>query len=1261
MKLVKWMAVAALAAGTFHTVSAMDGVATIMGGDVQYQGAADVQWVNGTELLLKFTGEGSFVLPDPATVRTLAIGGGGGGGGVCTASSAMMGQHGGGGGGGAGGFVDVTNVLPAATYVVAVGAGGAGGTSRSNHSSSYYPGTSGGDTTLSTNDVAWIVAHGGGGGGGETDGLSGGGGGGGSQFRQSSTVGVACPGGAGTPGQGSAGGAGDLGLYGGGGGGAGGAGASASTLDPVGGDGRTSDITGEAVWYAGGGGGGFCDKSFTGLHEPVAGGKGGGGNGGYGRNVPATDATFYGGGGGGCGALANSATTSGGNGHPGVVYVRIVSLDRPVTTFPLWVGGVQVCETNQNDILGDGTASFVPSASGGTLVLSNATITATHQFEDEWSSGSNTATVFSGEGFDLTISLTGSNILQNADHPLIVDQGHGYGVRSQGNLAITGGGALVAWVEYDGAGIDTDGDLLVDGAVVTAHSAQDGFNVDGGLVISNAIVTVRGSHYAGISGGDGGIDIADSVVTVTGYDGIDAHGYMVTVSGASVVTAETTYDDEDERALAADPLVLRDGLAITEPAGGAFDGGAGCVLDPATGKAALRVVIGTPPPDPPVVSNVVARQRWPWNGLVDVDYEVGGDTNLLAGLEARISFAASDGRSWVASNFLAGAEPSAGPGFHRATWDTKADGATNVVAANVVATVALVRPASCGRLALDFGGLGVRTDAASYRATLYDNAGNPTKDPLTAAIGDAPPPDAVFDDVPSSTRKAVVEFLDEGGNVLCETAVEGDAFPRLPPGGEVVVPVLEGDDVTLRVAHAWPAETETADMRIVYDDGAEKRVFVEGAGFDAAAGSCEAVFRAAGGAASVKSVMLLRDGVPFEWLDYASPPASANGALELDVDGNEFANGAYADGTAMQVANPRHLDNVRNHLGGSFRQIQDIDFAGSCGITNAIAVDKSDDGTDIACTRCDLDATVRFYGGAENAYGWTPIGDGEASPFSGTYDGNGCRIAGLVGNAVDRRSSVCALFGWAIGTTAKPAIVTNVRIADDCSFAADLSAAPLVAEGGGHLEIAGCETAGDVYSAQYAAGVLAEAYRDSDLQLKVSECTVGARIHGQNVAGVMSWCSGGSASLYKCVFGEDGAAIGSWAVGGLVCHAGLNEADSFVIDECHSLGTLSIPSTHDENRTSSHGGFIGYWASEGSLTIDGQCEVKARFDFEGSADRIGGVIGYCSRCEGVSDDQLKNRMKNIFTAHVSVDSGCLVAFEDRQIGTYAGDPWLDAL
>ena len=96
-------------------------------------------------------------------------------------------------------------------------------------------------------------------------------------------------------------------------------------------------------------------------------------------------------------------------------------------------------------------------------------------------------------------------------------------------------------------------------------------------------------------------------------------------------------------------------------------------------------------PPPPGVSNVVARQRWPWNGLVDVDYEVGGYTE---GLEVRISFAkqGDEGRPRVATRFLAGTEPSAVPGRHRATWDAAADGAANFVASNLVATVALVEP-----------------------------------------------------------------------------------------------------------------------------------------------------------------------------------------------------------------------------------------------------------------------------------------------------------------------------------------------------------------------------------------------------------------------------------------------------------------------------------------------------------------------------------------------------------------------------------------
>ena len=90
----------------------------------------------------------------------------------------------------------------------------------------------------------------------------------------------------------------------------------------------------------------------------------------------------------------------------------------------------------------------------------------------------------------------------------------------------------------------------------------------------------------------------------------------------------------------------------------------------------------------PSVSNVVARQRWPWNGLVDVDYEISGYT---AGLKAEIVFEEQGGTNrWTATKFFADVEPTLNPGLNRATWDSKAEGATDLVA-TVVATMRLVR------------------------------------------------------------------------------------------------------------------------------------------------------------------------------------------------------------------------------------------------------------------------------------------------------------------------------------------------------------------------------------------------------------------------------------------------------------------------------------------------------------------------------------------------------------------------------------------
>ena len=556
-----------------------------------------------------------------------------------------------------------------------------------------------------------------------------------------------------------------------------------------------------------------------------------------------------------CAALAGIAGDADG-------YIAIA--DPASVAYPLWVGGVQVCETNRTDILGDGTASFEGTATNGTLFLSNARITEAIEHP-----GISTANIWSDRGFDLTISLAGSNRVESAE-----STSDDYCVDAGANLAITGEGTLV--VENTGHfGIGTRGSLRIDGATVTVSASDTGLSLGNTLAISNATVTATGTSSHGIycSGTNGRIDIADSVVTATGgTKGLYPRGTgsSLAVSGASVVTAVTTSDDDV--AFSAAALVLGDGLAVTEPAGGVFgeDGwGSGCVIDPATGGRARRVVIGPPrfavtveggsttnttaragetvtvvanapeegkafvewsaddamdlsfataaaatttfamparavtvtavfkeiqidsipdqewtggpvepefrsdtvkfegtdmvllpgtdytvsytnnvdpgtatatvtmapprtghasvtfqilpPPEPPAVSNVVARQRWPWNGLVDVDYEVGGDTNLLADLTVQITFTASDGRSWVATNFLAGAEPSVEPGAHRATWNTAADAGAGVMASNAIATVSLVRAPEPRWCVIDLSG---GSAASSYPVTYVTDVPN---------------------------------------------------------------------------------------------------------------------------------------------------------------------------------------------------------------------------------------------------------------------------------------------------------------------------------------------------------------------------------------------------------------------------------------------------------------------------------------------------------------------------------------------------------
>ena len=87
------------------------------------------------------------------------------------------------------------------------------------------------------------------------------------------------------------------------------------------------------------------------------------------------------------------------------------------------------------------------------------------------------------------------------------------------------------------------------------------------------------------------------------------------------------------------------------------------------------------------VSDVTARQRYPWNGMVDIDYTItGADTEDTA---IAVKVADTDtGKVYTPTNFLE--VPPTVAGRHRITWSTEADG-LNLIASNVTVTVSLLK------------------------------------------------------------------------------------------------------------------------------------------------------------------------------------------------------------------------------------------------------------------------------------------------------------------------------------------------------------------------------------------------------------------------------------------------------------------------------------------------------------------------------------------------------------------------------------------
>ena len=79
----------------------------------------------------------------------------------------------------------------------------------------------------------------------------------------------------------------------------------------------------------------------------------------------------------------------------------------------------------------------------------------------------------------------------------------------------------------------------------------------------------------------------------------------------------------------------------------------------------------------PYVTNVVAKQRYPWNGTVDISFEVVGDVeaDLPEGKVAELSVTMTDqktGKTYAATNLTGDTEPTAG--IHHIVWDMSEQG-----------------------------------------------------------------------------------------------------------------------------------------------------------------------------------------------------------------------------------------------------------------------------------------------------------------------------------------------------------------------------------------------------------------------------------------------------------------------------------------------------------------------------------------------------------------------------------------------------------
>lgn len=203
-------------------------------------------------------------------------------------------------------------------------------------------------------------------------------------------------------------------------------------------------------------------------------------------------------------------------------------------TYDLWVAGTQVTETNQNDVLGNGTVSYDPAAHTLTLKQSDLTL-------GEDAEGDVSSCIDSQLAEELTI--TGTATLSNAD-----------GILTEGPLTLDN-----ATLTFTG-NINED---VGDDAIRAGRSDED-------ITIRNSTVTIAGTNSEGnffqFGIRCGKLTVANSTLDVkAGGSAIVAADEMEVSGAGTVITAETDASEEqDYYALELGRLIMSHGLDLVE-------------------------------------------------------------------------------------------------------------------------------------------------------------------------------------------------------------------------------------------------------------------------------------------------------------------------------------------------------------------------------------------------------------------------------------------------------------------------------------------------------------------------------------------------------------------------------------------------------------------------------------------------------------------------------------------------------------------------